>query len=107
MNPDQLPTIGLCAIAVALLYLAIRYLFLRFASAELSAGGARREGDAIQIYAQADSLEYYLRLAVAASDTDRLTIIVNIPKNDEQRNEMKATVRMMRRRHKNIFYRMT
>ena len=78
----------------------------RYAHAELSRSGAVWENNAIQIYAEAESLEYYLRVAIAASDADRVTIIVNIPKNNGRKNEMRETVRMMLRRHKNIFYRM-
>jgi len=107
MNTNQLFYLFLCAAGIALIYLVFYFLVVRYARAELSRSGAVREKDAIQIYADADSLEYYLRVALAASVPDRMTIVVNIPKHDRRRSEMKAIVRMMRRRHKNIFYRMT
>ena len=107
MNTSQLFNLCLCAAGVALVYLLFYCLSVRYASAELSKSGASVVKDAIQIYASADSLEYYLRIAIAASGGDRVTIIVNIPKNDGRKHEMKEIVRMMRRRHKNIFYRMT
>ncbi len=107
MNTSQLFDLCLCAAGVALVYFIFYRLIVRYASAELSKSGASVEDDAIQIYANADSLEYYLRIAIAANAGDRVTIIVNIPKNDGKKNEMKEIVRMMRRRHKNIFYRMT
>ena len=107
MNTSHLFYLFLCSAGIAALYLVCRFLICRFASAELSRSGAVREKDSIQIYAEADSLEYYLRVALAASAMDRMTIIVNIPKHDGRKQEMKAIVRMMRRRHKNIFYRIT
>ena len=106
MDTTQLLSLCFCALGIALIYLVLYELVVRYASAELSASGALREKDAIQIYARADSLEYYLRVAIAASASDRITIIVNISKDDKNKDEMKETVRMMRRRHKNIFYRM-
>ena len=105
MNTGQLLTIVICALTIALLYSLVHFIIFRFASAELSKSGASRERDAIRIYADAESLEYYLRVAIAASGRERLTIIVHIRKDDPGQNEMKAIVRMMRRRHKNIFYR--
>lgn len=107
MNTSQWLGLCLCAAGIALVYLIFYFFICRYARVELSRGGSLREKDAIQIYASADSLEYYLRVAIAASGADRVSIIVNIPKHDSKRNEMKEIVRMMRRRHKNIFYRMT
>jgi hypothetical protein len=106
MNISQLSWLCLSAAGIAFLYLVLYFLIFRYARAELSRSGASWEDDAIQIYAEADSLEYYLRVAIAASSDDRVTIIVNIPKNNGRKNEMRETVRMMRRIHKNIFYRM-
>ena len=104
MNTSQLATVILCAPAIAFVYLLFYFIVFRFASSELSQIGASREKDAIRIYADAESLEYYLRVAIAASGRERLAIIVHIRKDDPGQNEMKAIVRMMRRRHKNIFY---
>ena len=63
-----------------------------------------RTGERMELLADGDSLEYDLRLALAASGFRRMDIIVRIPKNAEMRDDMIDTVRMMRRRHKNIFY---
>ena len=107
MNTSHVIWLCLCAVGIAFLYLVCYFLICRYARAELSKSGALREKDSIQIYAEAESLEYYLRVAIAASGPNRVTIVVNIPKTDGKKNEMKDIVRMMRRRHKNIFYRMT
>lgn len=106
MNISQLSWLCLSAAGIAFLYLVLYFLIFRYARAELSRSGASWEDDAIQIYAEADSLEYYLRIAIAANANDRVPIIVNISESDGKKNEMRETVRMMRRRHKNIFYKM-
>jgi hypothetical protein len=107
MNISQLSWLCLSAAGIAFLYFVLYFCIYEYARAELSRSGASWEDDAIQIYAEADSLEYYLRIAIAANANDRVPIIVNISENDSRKNEMKQIVRMMRRRHKNIFYRMT
>ncbi len=107
MNTSEIFWLCLCAATIAFLYLICYFLICRYARAELLRSGALREKDAIQIYAEVESLEYDLRMAIAASGMTRVTIIVNIAENDGNKNEMKETVRMMRRKHKNIFYRMT
>ena len=107
MNINQILWLCLSAAGIAVLYLVLYFCICEYARAELFRSGASWADDAIQIYADADSLEYYLRIAIAASASDRVPIIVNISASDGKRNEMKQTVRMMRRRHKNIFYRMT
>jgi hypothetical protein len=107
MNTSQLWNLCLCAVGLVFLYLAVYFCICRFARGELSRSGASYEDGAIRIYAEAESLEYYLRIALAASGADRVTIIVNIPRNSAKKNEMLEIVRMMRRRHKNIFYTIT
>ena len=106
MNIPPIVWLCLSAAGIAFLYFVLYFLLCRYARAELSRGGASWEDDSIQIYAEADSLEYYLRIAIAASANDRVAIVVNISESDGRKNEMRETVRMMRRRHKNIFYRM-
>ena len=107
MNINHILWLCLSAAGIAFLYLVLYFCIYEYARAELSRSGASWENDAIQIYADADSLEYYLRIAIAASANDHVPIIVNISENDSRKNEMREIVRMMRRRHKNIFYRMT
>lgn len=106
MNIYQILWLCLSALGIAFLYFIFHFCICEYARAELSRSGASWEDDAIQIYADADSLEYYLRIAIAASESGRVPIIANISASDPKKNEMRETVRMMRRRHKNIFYRM-
>lgn len=107
MDYTHLQMIFLFAIVIALAYLLLYFLFFRFARAELKKIDAKREENAILLYVEADALEYYIRLAIAASGTKHMDIIVNIPKTDSQKDEMKEIVYAMRRKYKNIFYRMT
>ena len=104
MNITRILWLCLSAAGIAFLYFVFYFFICEYARAELSRGGASWEDDAIQIYADADSLEYYLRIAIAASANNHVPIIVNISENDSRKNEMRETVRMMRHRHKNIFY---
>ena len=107
MDIDQILCLCLSAAGIAFLYFIFYFCIFEYARAELARSGASWEDDAIQIYAEAESLEYYLRIALASSANDRVTIIVNISGSDPKKNEMKEIVRMMRRRHKNIFFRIT
>ena len=105
---DWIPLQTACvfAVALALIYLLLYYLFFRFATAELKKIDAKREENAILLYVEAEALEYYLRLAIATSGNKHLDIIVNIPKTDSRKDEMKEIVYVMRRKYKNIYYRM-
>ena len=107
MDFTPLQTVCAFTIAIALIYLILYFLFFRFARAELKKIDASWEENAILLYVEADSLEYYLRMALVASGNKHLDIIVNIPKTDSRKDEMKEIVYAMRRKHKNIFYRMT
>ena len=106
MNP--LTLIFLFALGIAILYLGIYTLASIFSQKTLFKNGkAFFAENTIQIYASADALEYDLRLAIAASSFRHTEIIVNIPINDAHREEMLETIRMMRRRYKNISYQLT
>jgi len=107
MDWTPIKTVSAFTIVIALAYLLLYFLFFRFARAELKRIDAAWEEDAILLYVEAEALEYYLRMALAASGSRRLDIIVNIPKTDGKKDEMKKIVCAMRRKHKNIFYRMT
>ena len=100
-------TVCAFTVFIAFVYLILYFLFFRFAGAELKKIDATWEENAILLYVEAEALEYYLRMALAASGDRRLDIIVNIPKTESRKDEMKEIVRAMRRKHKNIFYRMT
>ena len=106
---DWTPIRTLCVftIAIALVYLLCYFLFFRFARAELKKINVEWEENALLLYVEAEALEYYLRLAIATSGNKHLDIIVNIPKTDSRKDEMKEIVYAMRRKYKNIFYRMT
>lgn len=106
MDFTPLQMICVFTIVIALIYLCLYVLFFRFARAELKKIDVVREENAILLYVEADALEYYLRMALIASGNKRLDIIVNIPRTDGKKDEMKAIVCAMRRKHKNIFYRM-
>ena len=64
-----------CAFAavIALVYLLLYFLFFRFARAELKKVDAAWEEDAILLYVEAEALEYYLRIALAASGNKKVT----------------------------------
>lgn len=104
---DFRPLAMVCAFAVviALVYLLCYFLFFRFACAELKKIDSVWEEKNILLYVDAEKLEYYLRMALVASGTKHLNIIVNISKTDRKKEEMKEIVYAMRRKHKNIFYR--
>ena len=106
---DWTPFGAVCAftIVIAIIYLILYFLFFRFARAELKKIDAAWEENAILLYVEAEALEYYLRMALVASGDRRLDIIVNIPKTECRKDEMKGIVHAMRRKHKNIFYRIT
>lgn len=107
MDFTPLQTVCVFAIAIAFVYLFLYFLLFRFARAELKKIDASWEENAILLYVEAEALEYYLRMALAASGNKQMDIIVNIPKTDDKKDEMKEIVYAMRRKHKNIFYRMT
>lgn len=107
MDFTPLQTVCAFAIAIALIYLFLYFLLFRFARAELKKIDASWEENTILLYVEAEALEYYLRMALAASGNKQIDIIVNIPKTDDKKDEMKEIVYAMRRKHKNIFYRMT
>ncbi len=105
MDWTPLRTVCAFAMVIGLVYLLFYFLFFRFARAELKKIETAWEEDAILLYVEAEALEYYLRMALAASGNKRLDIIVNISKTDSRKDEMKEIVYAMRRKYKNIFYR--
>lgn len=106
MDWTPLKTVCAFAMVIALVYLLCYFLFYRFSHAELKKIDSVWEENAILLYVEAEALEYYLRMALAASGKKRLDIIVNISRTDSKKDEMKGIVYAMRRKHKNIFYRM-
>lgn len=102
---NQTLLLWLYAIGLAAVYMLIYAVLVWFSRRALfTKGKATRRKDIVEIKADAKELEFDLRLALAANAWRRADIVVNIPKNAAERDDMIDTVRMMRRRHKNIFY---
>lgn len=93
--------------AVYGLYMLIQALIARFGKRELMRSGVSSEenGD-INIYANAESLEYYIRCALMSSSLERVRIVVNIRKSDAAREEMIDITQRLGRTHKNLTYRL-
>lgn len=94
------------ALVVALVNLAVRRLAVRMAKRELTLFGARICDDVIEVYADAKSLEYYTRCALMAADENRISVIVYVPRAHIEKDEMLDTIAKLRRRHKNLTYRL-
>jgi hypothetical protein len=104
---NQIFLIWLFAVGIFAAYLLIDLAVVSFFRKELSGNAiSSREGDTLHIYANAEALEYYLRAAIVSSENQKIEIVVNIPRTDSKREDMIETVRMMRRKYKNISYRM-
>ena len=99
MNPTM--TILLSSAGIAILYL-LGYAFGCCVSRRELKERAKRKGAAWYLDAKEDELEYELRLFLMANGFRREAIVVKLPKNAAEREEMLSIVRMMRRRHKNI-----
>ena len=97
----------LISTAVAIfLYFVFRILILIFASHELDRSEKIiRKEDSLEVFADADSLEYYLRCALAASD-GKVEIVVYIRKNSDDKADMLDILMKLKRNHKNLSYRL-
>ncbi len=96
------------AAAAFLVFLYGMYCLLAvlFARHELDASDAvKRRDDAIEIFADAESLEYYLRMALAASD-ENIAVVAYVKKDSADRDDMIDTVTRLHREHKNLSYRL-
>ncbi len=94
------------AAGIALVYFVFRALFLMFAVKELNGAElVKRKPAAIEVYAKAESLEYYARLALAAAK-GTTAVVVYIQKESEESSDMLDTVIKLRREHKNLSYRL-
>ena len=102
---NQMLLLWLYAAGISAGYMLI-YIFVFCFSrrAVFKKGKASRAENCIELRSDVESLEYDLRLALAANAFRRMDIVVRIPKNAEVRDDMIDIVRMMRRRYKNIFY---
>ena len=101
---NQTLLIWLYAIALAAAYLLIALAVSVFSRLSLKRSGSSVGKHIIEIDTETDSLEYELRLALAASAFQKTDIIVWIGGRSPTKREALDIVRRMRRRHKNIFY---
>ena len=88
------------------LYFVFRLMLFFFAEHELDASlNAQRSQDAIEIFADAESLEYYIRLALVAAE-DKTEVIVYVKKDSADKADMLDTISRMKKEHKNVSYRL-
>lgn len=93
------------AAAVFGLYMLFCAFAAKYGRRELMrSGAASEEDDAIHIYANADSLEYYIRCALMSSNLEKIRIVVHIRRNDACRDEMIDITERFSRTHKNLTY---
>ena len=93
------------AFAVSL-YFAFRMMLIIFAEHEIdSSKCAIRKKDAIEVFADAESLEYYVRLALAAAD-ERMAVIVYVKKDCADKADMVDILSKLKKCHKNLNYRL-
>lgn len=79
--------IALSAVTVMCLYFVFYALFLNFAKNEIAKSReVRRREQTFEIYANAESLEFYIRMAMAAEPKTK--IIVNINTNCAEAGEL-------------------
>jgi hypothetical protein len=85
----------------AFLYLALRFIFSSFAKREIEKSGkVKRKGGTLDIYADAESLEYYIRMALLADPC--ATIIVNIDKSSSEAEELEYIAALFARRTRGL-----
>ena len=104
---NQILLIWLCAAAIASGGFLMMWIVAVLSETALSKNPrVSLEKHRVSIFAQSDVLEYELRLSLMAGVFRRMDIIVLIPRNDPSEAEMTDLILKMRRRHKNIFYKM-
>ena len=104
---NQTLLIWLYAVALATIYLLIALAVSIFSRLWLRKNPKTSFAKhVIEIDTEPDALEYELRLALAASAFRKTDIVVLIGGRSPTRREAMDIVRRMRRRHKNIFYKM-
>lgn len=85
-------------------YAFLRMVCILFARHELDVSSCNRKKDAIEVFADADSLEYYVRLALFVAE-GRIEVIAYLKKENPQKAEMLNTISCFHRTHKNLSYR--
>ena len=88
------------------LYFVFRVMLFLFAEHELDASlKVQRSQDAIEIFADAESLEYYIRLALVAAEGET-EVIAYVKKDSADKADMLDTISKMKKEHKNLSYRL-
>ncbi len=96
------------AVVLFLLYDLFLICRVRFAKKELALSGLSWKMDGeIHMEAMPKSAEYYIRMAIWASDDGRVPIVIHIRKNDENKKELLFIAEKMARRHLNLSVRLT
>jgi hypothetical protein len=104
---NQTLLIWLYAVALAAIYLFVALAVSIFSRLSLRKNPKSSISEqVIEIDTETELLEYELRLALAASAFRKTNIIVFIGAESPSGREALDIVRRMRRRHKNIFYKM-
>ncbi|MBO5023240.1 MAG: hypothetical protein J6D11_02885 [Clostridia bacterium] len=93
--------VAVSAAVLALAYFAFRALFSAFAKSEVrKSDKVKKKAGTLQIYANAESLEYYIRMSLYAEP--RTAVIVNIDKNSAEAEELAYIASVFARRTKNL-----
>ena len=88
------------------LYFAFRAMIMIFAEHELdSSEKTIRKKDAIEVFADPESLEYYVRLALVAAE-GKTEVIAYVKKDGADKADMLDTVTKLKKNHKNLSYRL-
>lgn len=94
------------AALAAFLYFAFRIMLVIFARHELdSSERVNRGDDAIEVFADVESLEYYVRCALVAAD-DSTEVIVYVKKDSADKADMIDILVKLRKHHRNLSYRL-
>ncbi len=97
----------LIGVAVAIfLYFVFRVLLVIFAGRELDRSERiARKSDVIEVFADVDSLEYYVRCALTAA-SDKIEVVVYIRKDSADKDDMLDILMKLKRNHRNLSYRL-
>jgi hypothetical protein len=94
------------AALVLSVYFVFRVMLFLFAEREVIASEkTERTEDAIEIFADAESLEYYVRLALVAAE-GKTEVIAYVKKDSADKADMLDTLAKMKNEHKNLSYRL-
>ena len=88
------------------LYFVFRVMLFLFAEHELETSlKTRQTRDAIEIFADAESLEYYVRLALVAAE-GKTEVVAYVKKDSADKADMLDIIAEMKKEHKNLSYRL-